>query len=451
MYFESLIALPAMAVWCLTEAGPVNELAYGVLFLAGVSTVIFNINPLMRYDGYYILGDLLEYPNFRQMSIKYVVHVLKRIFLGVRDDMTVTDVKTKVLLFSYGVAVSVYRVGVYLAISMILASKMFLAGLALGVTFVAVTLYSMLRKMALYLWYSPETALIRKRAVAMSIGVLVLAPVLILVLPIRNTVRPMGILETENDLIVRAKVDGFVERIPGFLDGQVQAGDPLVVLKNEVYIEDLARAEAKIQAVQIRENAYAIADPTKAVQEKRRAVAYELERKQNWEDLENLTVRAGQSGRVVSLLSSCDLGRYIRQGRPIATISSGGWTVRSLLTQEQMADSNPAPGDVVEVKIPSRPSRTFSGVITRLVPGGNHKIDAPALTKPGGGGIVYDPVTRKSDQPYYEMGVALDPAEDLSALYPGLTCQVNCRPGSDTLGTFLYRRMARFLNRTLQR
>ncbi len=451
MYFESLVALPAMAVWCLTEPGLVNELAYCVVFLAGVSTVIFNINPLMRYDGYYVLADLLEYPNFRQMSVKYVLHVLKRIFLGVRDDMSVGNLKTKGLLFGYGVAVSLYRVGIYLAISAILASKMFLTGLTLGVTFVAVTLFSTLRKMMNYLSYSPETATIRRRAVAMGIGLLVLTPVLILVVPIRSTVRPMGVLETQSDVIVRAKVDGFVDQIPGEVYRQVKPEDPLVVMKNEVYAENLARAEAKIQIVQIRGDAFAIMDPTKAVQEKSRAAAYELERNQNREDLENLTVRAGKAGRVISLLSPRDLGRYVQQGCPVATISSGAWTVRALLTQEQMADTNPVPGDVVEIKVPTRPFRTFTGVITRLVPGGNRKIDEPALTKPGGGEIICDPVTRKTDQPYYEMQVVLDPAEDFSILYSGLTCQVNCRPGSDTLGVFLYRRMARFLNRTLQR
>ena len=45
-----------------------HDLAYNVIFIAGVSTVLFNANPLLRYDGYYILSDLLEMPNLWQRS-----------------------------------------------------------------------------------------------------------------------------------------------------------------------------------------------------------------------------------------------------------------------------------------------------------------------------------------------------------------------------------------------
>ncbi|MEZ6109215.1 MAG: hypothetical protein R3B96_24825 [Pirellulaceae bacterium] len=78
MYFESLAAITAVFVWASTGPGIVNSVAHQVIVLSSIVTIGFNINPLMRYDGYYILGDLLGLPNLRQMAIKRVQGLAKQ-------------------------------------------------------------------------------------------------------------------------------------------------------------------------------------------------------------------------------------------------------------------------------------------------------------------------------------------------------------------------------------
>jgi hypothetical protein len=56
----------------------VHQLAYNAMFIASVSTLLFNANPLLRYDGYYILSDFLEIPNLRQKSMEYTLGLIKR-------------------------------------------------------------------------------------------------------------------------------------------------------------------------------------------------------------------------------------------------------------------------------------------------------------------------------------------------------------------------------------
>ncbi len=65
MIVELFIASLALFLWLHVEAGVVRAMAYNVMFIAGVSTVLFNANPLLRYDGYYMLADYLEMPNLR--------------------------------------------------------------------------------------------------------------------------------------------------------------------------------------------------------------------------------------------------------------------------------------------------------------------------------------------------------------------------------------------------
>src|SRR5256885_10280394 len=69
MIIELFVAAILAFVWINTRQGTlINGLALNAMLIASFSTIIFNANPLLRYDGYYILSDLLEIPNLRYRS-----------------------------------------------------------------------------------------------------------------------------------------------------------------------------------------------------------------------------------------------------------------------------------------------------------------------------------------------------------------------------------------------
>lgn len=70
MYVELIVATVAAWIWMLTVDGPVNTLALQTMFVCSVSTVLINANPLMRFDGYYILADWLDEANLRSKADK---------------------------------------------------------------------------------------------------------------------------------------------------------------------------------------------------------------------------------------------------------------------------------------------------------------------------------------------------------------------------------------------
>ncbi len=83
MWVEMILASAATFIWWWTGPGLLNGLCLDLMFVCSVSTVLFNGNPLLRYDGYYILSDLVEVPNLQEQSSRVVRRWLARWLLDV--------------------------------------------------------------------------------------------------------------------------------------------------------------------------------------------------------------------------------------------------------------------------------------------------------------------------------------------------------------------------------
>ena len=107
---EIVLAALAALVWCFSGQGLLHTLSFDVMVVCSVSTLLFNGNPLMRYDGYYVLADLLEVPNLAEQSRAAVVRVTALIFLGIRlPSDRMWPAERRFLLGFYGAASLAYR------------------------------------------------------------------------------------------------------------------------------------------------------------------------------------------------------------------------------------------------------------------------------------------------------------------------------------------------------
>jgi putative peptide zinc metalloprotease protein len=124
MYVELILATLAAWVWMLTIDGPVNTIALQTMFVCSISTLIINANPLMRFDGYYLLSDLVDEPNLRSRADQIALSQFYRWILGRKCGSYVSSrlsLKDHLLsLFSW--CSWVYRGGVSLAIASVLAA-----------------------------------------------------------------------------------------------------------------------------------------------------------------------------------------------------------------------------------------------------------------------------------------------------------------------------------------
>ena len=85
MMVELFFAALATFVWLNVEDGFVRDIAFVLMVIGGVSTVLFNGNPLLRFDGYYVLSDLLDVPNLGPRSNAYVAYLAQRYLLKIEN------------------------------------------------------------------------------------------------------------------------------------------------------------------------------------------------------------------------------------------------------------------------------------------------------------------------------------------------------------------------------
>src|SRR5205814_9696673 len=135
---EVLLASVAMIVWTIVEPGIVRATAYHVMLIAGASTVLFNGNPLLRYDGYYLLADLIEIPNRAGRAKAQIGFQLRRWVLGVRAAPPVAATSAEAWwLTSYAVGSFLYRQLVLVGVVLGVAAASKGAALAVGACWVA--------------------------------------------------------------------------------------------------------------------------------------------------------------------------------------------------------------------------------------------------------------------------------------------------------------------------
>ncbi len=448
MYIESIIAALAVFLWAATGPSLLNSVAHNVIFLAGTVTVLFNVNPLMRYDGYYILSDVVEVPNLRARSSQYLLALIRRWFLGIPSPFAHLRLRMRALLFTYGAAAAAYRTTVLLAICAILASRLLLVGLALGVLFLGMTLTKAARRLIFYLWHAEETAAVRSRAVVLGIVILFLLPGGALLVPLPSAVHCRGLVQQSGDTVVYAAESGFLAEVLAEHGAQVYAGEPLAVLRGEAQEERIAAAHAAWTEAELRRDAFRQAEPHRALQEGDRALALAYALRDGKERLANLTVSAPIAGTVIDGVRSMDAGKFLGEGSPIAVLASGNWQVRALLSEGDVVRARPRPGDVIRFRPASAPGCTLSARIVRIAPAGSRTILYSPLTQLGGGTIPVDPHTEEAREPYFELTAEIvNP--DGAFLRHGITGTIRMTAESEPIGQHVARRIMAFVHRLM--
>ncbi len=451
IYVELAVAAVAVFVWAATGPSLLHAAAYNAIFLASVVTVLFNANPLLRYDGYYVLSDLLEVPNLRARAAQAVVGLLKRVFLGLPAPAAAGPLRLRALLVGFGAASAAYRLVVLLAIAALIVSRSFYLGVLVGLAFVTFAAVRLGRDLLHYLWFASETASVRRRAVACSAVLMILLPAGLALVPVPSAVHAAGTLRAEHECVVRAVVPGVLEAVAFEPHDAVAAGQTLAELSNPALEDELAQACAALTVCEVRQAAYEPTSPALAQAEAARArhrreeLAYARERHAA------LVVTAPAAGRVVAGVRRTDLGRFVREGEPLATLVAGPWQVCAVLTADEFAAAQPAVGDAVAFRPVAAPHEVLRGVVVRVGPAASRDPGAVALTHLAGGAIAVDPQGR-AEQPYVHVVATLEgPASDAKAGGPplahGMTGTLRLRAAAEPLGVTLYRHGVRFFDR----
>jgi putative peptide zinc metalloprotease protein len=392
MAAELFIAALAFYVWLLIEPGIARAALFNVMLIAGVSTVIFNGNPLLRYDAYYILCDLIEMPNLSARALRYWAYLAERYALGVRDaEAPIATRSEKAWFVFYGLASSAYRVFVTIVIALFIAGRFFLLGILLAVwALIAMALLPVFRGLR-HVVGSPRLRKQRRRAIAVTFGsaAAVLLPALGVPLPYHTDAE--GVVWLSEQAMVRAGASGFVESFLAQPGSQVSPGDPVLRTFDPALQAQLRLSEAKVDELEAAYAAEFVADRARMqiVRDKLEGARAALARAE--ERAGEAIVRVRASG-VFLVPQAADLpGRYFRKGDLVGyVIGEEAPLVRVVVPQDAVDPVRAATGRIL-VRLIDRPDQVAEGRMVRQVPAGEAYLPSRALATEGGGQIATDP------------------------------------------------------------
>lgn len=386
---ELACAAVAAVVWARTAEGTVaHAIAYNAIFLASVSTVLFNGNPLLRYDGYYIFADLIGVPNLAKRSQDYLTYLVKRYAWGVRRAMNPAhNSAERVILGVYGVAAGIYRVLVYIGIALFIAAQQFLLGAVLLLFGAVMWCIVPIGRLIHYLLRHHELDRTRGRALlttAFAAAILLLPAA---VVPVTDAARAEGIAEPVSFEVVHAKADGFIEwAAPTGAKIEEGASQPLVVQRNSDLARRRAALDAEVERLRVTRALAFRDDPARAFQIDRQvAAAAEQEAWVN-EQIASLRITSTVGGEWISPSIERMVGTYIRRGTQVGLVADRSvMQVRAVLGQREAGVVIAEGGEEAEVRAWSRPEHIVSARHLRVLPAGQRSLPSASLGIAGGG------------------------------------------------------------------
>lgn len=429
MYVEIFVAAIAAIIWSRTGEGQiVHALAYNMMFIASVSTILFNANPLLRYDGYYILSDLLEMPNLRQRANQYIYYLVKKYVWGVRRPQNPANTTgERVWFVFYGIAATIYRVFISVAIILFIGQKFLLIGALMAVTAAFVWGVLPLAKFVRYLFTNQELSRVRVRAIATTGVTLAVVLVAIGLIPARDDTKADGVVVARTDEQVRARESGQVSTAPGTVlpDGTpVRRGQLLIQLESPQLQAERQAIRAELDEAltsldKSRAEGTADQDDLQLVAAIRRQIA-RVE-----QQIADLTVTAPEDGVWVSPDAASLPGRHVRRGEMLGrVVSLDSLEVQAVITQAQ-ADRWVNVGGAAWIRRRGAADMRIGGTVRRSVEAGQNEPPA-MLTAPYGGPIVLAqmPGTQRpvAAEPYFDIRVT--PENQPQGWYVGQRVQV---------------------------
>jgi putative peptide zinc metalloprotease protein len=424
MIVELFVAALCAFVWRFTNAEVyplLSQLSYNAMFVASVSTVIFNANPLLRYDGYYILSDLLEIPNLRQKSTEYALGLIKRHVFRLKLQQPLPPLGQRIWLLTYAVASSIYRVFIGIMIVVIVFTKVPIIGvlMAIGgvITWGCVPMYQLVKYLAL----DPE--LYRKRTRAISFSLLVAAAVALLVFQVRFPVHVefAGIVQPDDPAnadgivqsgMLKSAASGWVVAVVAH-DGQlVNAGDTIVQLDDPEVRKNLHIYGARLREIDAMMRQARVEDQIEFMKDSADLKVVQDELKDAQRQESELTIKSPFAGRLVAPNVHELAGTYVQRGQEIGRVAVlDRLVIKGDIEQTDFELIHQIETVKVEFRLAGMLGRAIAGGKLKLPPAGVMAVVHSSLGTRGNGEIPVDPRDPngvRTQNPTFEAWVKLD-------------------------------------------
>ena len=392
MVVELFVAAIALFIWVNAEPGTLRAVAYNVMLIAGVSTVLFNGNPLLRYDAYYILADLLEIPNLGPRGMQYMGYLVQRYLFGVPDaEPPLSTSGERVWFVIYTVASFIYRIFVYAAIILFIAGKFFVIGMLLaGWAVVSMIIFPVAKKLK-FIVSSPKLRRKRGRAILVTGFALAAVAVVIALAPFPLSTMAEGVIWIPEESFVRAGTDGFVDRIIAAPGSGVRRGDPLIKCFDPLLPAHIRVLESRLRELEATYDTQLPLDRVQAeiTNDEIRHVTGRLSHAR--ERAGELSIRSPGGGKFLVPMAEDLPGRFVRRGDLLGyVVDRSAITARVVVSQSDI-DLVRQQTAGVKVRLAETIGKTLPAVVKRELPAATDQLPSRTLSQDGGGEIAIDP------------------------------------------------------------
>jgi len=450
MYAELFIAALAMIVWSHTDNPVVQQHARNLILSATVITILFNANPLMRFDGYYMLTDWLELPNLASHGQQWLNWRLWRGLPGAPAEPEWPEGRKPVIAL-YAIAALAWRCIV--CIGLVIGASHLFAGAGVVIAMAAVAMWA---GAPLYRFVTSRPgfrlAMLRRTLTAVAAAGAA-AYVLWMWTPYYTRVTAPAIVDYAEVTETRSTVAGFLKHIYGQPGDRVEAGQLLAVLENEeltlqVRSQQLALRKSVLKSRKLRgEHNISAAIAEDDFRQSLQSRLKQLEQQQS-----QLEIYAPHAGRLLTALRPESTGVYIQPGDLIVTTGKvSDVKIVALAAQSEVDSIRGQCGAQVRFHTWGDRARFRPATLSLVQPRATTQISHLALAAPGGGPLDVRETTTAGEPPSWEL---LIPHIEIEArltqaghrIYPGQTGYLEFRTVRGTVGQAIYRGFAQWIS-----
>lgn len=386
------IAAIALFAWAFIAEGPLRSVAFTLAVVSLATSLLINLNPLMRFDGYYLLSDWLGIDNLQPRSFEITRWKLREWLFGFGlpcpEELSR---RHRTIMIIYGWAVWIYRLALFIGIALIVYHFFFkVLGIALFIFeigyFIARPIWGELK-----IWYKMRDQIRRSRRTLVSAGTLAACLIAGLV-PWSTRVEIPAILEPQKIAKVYPAKPARIASIYVQQGQFVEAGTALVVLESPDIERDIQLARTKLRLARMQHaRRLANAADREATLELESKVASLHSRIQGLEkEREEFIARAPITGTIKELNPAIHIGRWIGAKHMIAMIASPkAMVVRGYVTETDLWRIQPGSQGRFIPDALQRPS--IDVTIDELGLGAASRIDIKELASTFGGRIAVHP------------------------------------------------------------
>jgi putative peptide zinc metalloprotease protein len=382
MWAEMVVGAIAAILWQQNEPGIFQQRAQSVAISATLVTLLFNANPLMRFDGYFILTDLCGLPNLAEQGRQAWRSLGRRWCLGLRGELPGRSPARRGAILTYGLAAMLWRVS--MCAGLILAADALFLGAGIILAAFAAVVW-ILTPVARLLWFVARGTPLEQPSRLRFVGAAsILAAVVVLggrEIHWRRRVEVPAIVAYHPLSEVRPQVAGFITQL-AVSDGQrVERGQELFRLHNAELEAELADLSGQIEQAQVRARQWLQAEDLPQWEaEQQRLQALELRQNLLTSRQAGLVVRATRAGQLLTFGTRSLLGRYVQAGETVLTIGEpADKQVLALIEPADRSEFESQIGQRLQFRVNGRWSSPFEAQLSVVTSRADVTLPHPAL------------------------------------------------------------------------